>query len=118
MCTLYVTEFGRKFYKIFQCQRVNLFYTCKNFVFVFCFFVKHKCSTCFSCFLGLLYTLLLVFYTSLQPNKFWHQKHIPQFVMGEVPVSHKEGNNNGLYSGLSSTLFKTYALNKQQVQGQ
>jgi hypothetical protein len=33
-------------------------------------------SICFSCFLGLLYTLLLVFHVSLQPNKCWYQKHI------------------------------------------
>jgi len=60
----------------------------KIFVFCILFCVKNKCSSHFSCSLQLLYTLLLLFHTSLQANKFWHQKHILLFVMGEAPVSH------------------------------
>ena len=42
-------------------------------------------------------------------SKFWHQKHIPLFVMGEVPVSHKDREYNGIYYGLCSTVLKRYA---------
>jgi hypothetical protein len=50
----------------------------------------------------------------VQQNKFWHLKHIPLFVTGEVPVSHKDGDNTGLYSGLCSTLLKRYVLKNRQ----
>jgi hypothetical protein len=49
---------------------------------------------------------------SLQRNKFWHQKHIPLFAMGEVPVSHKDGDYTGLYTGLCYTLLKRNGTNK------
>jgi hypothetical protein len=89
-------------------------------IFVFCvlFFVKNECSSCFSYPLNLLYTPLPVFRKSLQPNKFWHQKHIPLFVMREVPVSHKDGDYTGLHSGPCSTLLKICGQNKRQVQHQ
>jgi hypothetical protein len=92
------------------------FILAKIFVFVFALLVKHKRLSCFTCFLGLLYTLLLYYIRLCNQTKFWHQEENPLFVMSEVPVSQKDGDDTGLYSGLCCTLFKRYALNKQQVQ--
>ena len=50
----------------------GLIYFILTKIFVLCIllFVKNKYSFCFSCFLGLLYTLLLVFHMFLQPISF------------------------------------------------